>query len=367
MANFPDPPAALELTLRTPPGDDRPVFVAGNFNNWTASDPNFRLEQIGDGEFRYRFPVNASPQLPIEYKYLRGDWSGAEIDRFGNETPNRILRERHGAHRDFVPRWRHDGQSYRPDLLPQVRVISDHFDPPAGVRTRRVAALLPHDYEQTRRRYPVLYLQDGQNLFDDYAPFGSWELLRQLAGLQGIGRGNLIVIAIDHAEEDRVEEYTPSFDTKLGVGQGKEYVRYLRNVVKPFVDAEFRTLPGREHTGIGGSSMGGLISIYAGLMFPDCYSKLMIFSPSLWVAPTIYKYKSNAFGTQPTRVYLYGGGKESKGLLPQMKRFQRSIERACRNDDQLEIQLQVNPEGVHNEAEWGREFPRAVEWLFYGG
>ena len=366
MTNYPDPPEPLVLTLRTPPGDDRPVYVAGNFNNWTARDAAYRLQKTGDGEFQFRFSPDALPQPPLEYKYLRGDWSGAEIDRFGNEVPNRIVRENRGTHRDYVPRWRHEGQNYRSEFLPQVRVISDHFDPPAGVRTRRVAALLPHDYEQSRRRYPVLYLQDGQNLFDDHAPFGSWNLLRQLAGLQDIGRGNFIVIAIDHAEAERVEEYTPSFRTKLGVGQGKEYVRYLRNVVKPFVDDHFRTLPGREHTGIGGSSMGGLISIYAGLMFPDCYSKLMIFSPSLWVAPNIYKYKSNTFGTQPTRVYLYGGGQESRGLLPQMKRFQRSIERADRGQGQLQLQVQINPEGGHNEAEWGREFPRAAEWLFYG-
>ena len=366
MPTYPDVPEPLTLSLKTPAGDDdRPVFVAGNFNNWTAGDPKFEMRRTEDGWFQFRFPRDFSFQLPVEYKYLRGDWSGAEIDRFGNETPNRILRDARLDQQDYVPRWRHNGQNYRHDLLPQVEVISDNFELPAGVRTRRVAALLPHDYYQNERRYPVLYLQDGQNLFDEHAPFGNWDLLRQLAGLQSIGRGNFIVIAIDHAESDRIEEYTPSFNTKLGVGTGKKYVRYLRNVVKPFVDKHFRTMPGREFTGIGGSSMGGLISIYAGLMYPETYSKMLIFSPSLWVAPNIHRFKSNTFGAQPTKVYLYAGGQESKTLVNRVKRFQRSIERACGDNNELSIKLNVNPNGQHTEHEWGKEFPRAAEWLFY--
>ena len=365
---YTDEPTPLTLSLQTPhdKDDHRPIYLAGNFNNWRAADPAYRLEADGEGNFHFRFSMDQEFMLPIEYKYMRGDWSGAEIDRYGNEVPNRIVRHRHLDQNDYVPRWRFNGESYRPDRLPQVRVISDAFDLPGGIRTRRVAALLPYDYDQTDRRYPVLYLQDGQNLFDEHAPYGNWDMLRQLANLNAAGRGDFIVVAIDHAENERVEEFTPSFQTKLGVGAGKKYVRYLREVVKPFVDRHFRTLPDRANTGIGGSSMGGLISIYAGLMYPDCYSKMLIFSPSLWVAPNIYRFKNEQFAKQPTRIYLYAGGKESAKMMGRVKRFKTAIERNCRDCEGLEFQVSINPDGKHSEYEWGREFPRAAEWLFYG-
>lgn len=94
---------------------------------------------------------------------------------------------------------------------------------------------------------------------------------------------DIIIVSIDHAEDERIAEFTPSYRTRLGVGDGKKYARFLADTLKPHVDQHFRTLPDRVHTGIGGSSMGGLITIYAGLMYPEVYGKLMVFSPSLWV------------------------------------------------------------------------------------
>ena len=111
---------------------------------------------------------------------------------------------------------------YNPDFLPNKVVISESFEIPQLIKTRRITALLPYDYNSSDRRYPVLYLQDGQNLFDDYAPFGNWGIDKKLAHLAGQGKGDIIIVAIDHAEEERIAEFTPSYNTRLGKGRGKE-------------------------------------------------------------------------------------------------------------------------------------------------
>ena len=245
--------------LTTHPDDERPVYLASNFNNWEVQDENMRMTSLSGG--RYQLDVYGHINFPIEYKYTRGSWNQVEMDEYGNSRGNRIVERPVDIIKDKVHFWQLNGETHYPPYLPQIEVISDKFEIPQLIKTRRIAALLPHDYYKTNKKYPVLYLQDGQNLFDDYAPFGSWEVDKKLALLQRKGLGDVIVIAIDHAKEERIKEYNPGGNPKLGKGQGREYVRFLAETLKPFVDKTFRTKPDRLNTGIGGSSMGGLISI----------------------------------------------------------------------------------------------------------
>ena len=255
--------------------------------------------------------------------------------------------------------------NFNPDRLPHIQVISEQFEIPQLVKTRRITALLPHNYHETERRYPVLYLQDGQNLFDDFAPFGNWGVDRKLALMAEKGMSDIIVIAIDHAEEERVAEFTPSHQTKIGVGDGKKYTRFLADTLKPYVDQHFRTLTDREHTGIGGSSMGALVSIYAGLMYPEVYGRLMIFSPSLWVSPNIPDFGIPFHDPLAARIYIYAGGKESDTMIPNITRYKNALERKGMDMSKFEFHISIDPEGIHNEVHWGREFPKAIEWLFF--
>ena len=355
------------LKLITSTDDERPVYVAGTFNDWTAADENFRMEPAGDRPGHYRRTLHFDEGTEhVEYKYTRGGWEGVELD------PNCGSALNHGryvanswATPDRVECWAGAGLHYREDLLPVIQLIEEDFDIPQRIRTRRIAALLPHDYHRSDRRYPVLYLQDGQNLFDDHAPYGSWGVDKRLAAMAEGGQGDLIVVAIDHAEDQRISEFTPtSFNTTLGRGDGRAYVQFLAETLKPYVDAHFRTLPGPEHTGIGGSSLGGLVSIYAGILYPRIYDRLLIFSPSLWVTPEIPFRLMDLKDQFRGRVYLYGGEAESKSMVPNMRRFRDQIVRETGARD-LEIRLEVDPLGQHNEARWGREFPRAIEWLFF--
>jgi len=355
----------LRLQLQTPAEEHgRPVFVSGNFNGWRTGSGAYQMEQTGPGYYELNFPAEEWLPEQLEYKYHRGDWNQVELDRFGNTRPNRSLNTReHNTQSDSVDRWLVDGLAYNPAYLPKIEILTEDFKIPKLIKTRRIAALLPHDYHETDKRYPVLYLQDGQNLFDDYAPFGSWGVDKKLALMKEQGFGDIIVVAIDHAEKDRITEFTPSYRTQLGAGSGKKYLRVLADRLKPYVDEHFRTLPGRENTGIGGSSMGGLISIYAGLIYPEVYGKLMIFSPSLWVSPNIPFRVMNLNDPQDMDIYIYAGEGESENMVPNIHRFMQAAEE--QGDASFNFELSLDPDGAHNEARWGQEFPRAAEWLFF--
>lgn len=253
---------------------------------------------------------------------------------------------------------------FNASFLPEKVIISESFEIPQLIKTRRIAALLPYNYHNSGRQYPVLYLQDGQNLFDDYAPFGNWGIDKKLAMMAEQGKGDVIIVAIDHAEEERIEEFTPSYNTRLGRGQGKKYVRFLADTLKPYVDQHFRTLPDRRHTGIGGSSMGGLISIYAGLMYPEVYSRLMLFSPSLWVDPNIHFHLVSFLEPSDLKIYLYGGGKEGSKMVENLVWFKNTLESQGMAES-IDFFLSIDPDGHHNEERWGREFPKALNWLFF--
>lgn len=352
----------FELTT----ADDRelPIYISGDFNNWNASEESLRLQKVS--RHKYQLQLTIAPGAPetLTYKYTRGSWESVEIDEYGNETKGRVIFTKQQLIQDFVPRWKENGLFYNPSLLPEKVIISENFEIPQLIKTRRIAALLPHDYHQSDKHYPVLYLQDGQNLFDDHAPFGNWAVDKKMAVLAEKGLSDVIIVAIDHAEEERIAEFTPSMKTRLGRGDGKKYVRFLADTLKPYVDKTFRTLPQRDQTGMGGSSMGGLITIYAGLMYPEVYGKLMVFSPSLWVVPNIHFNLMNLDELFDLKIYLYGGGEEGTYMVPNMQRFVTAVEQQ-KSDTNIDVNLSIDPKGKHNEARWGEEFPKAIEWLFF--
>lgn len=249
--------------------------------------------------------------------------------------------------------------------LPGIRIIAEDYNIPQLSKKRRISVLLPYNYDKTSKGYPVLYLHDGQNLFDDGGPYGNWGIDKKLAKLAQKGKGDIIIIAIDHAEEERVLEFSPFKKTKWGKGHGKKYLKFLVETLKPHVDKNFRTLSTREFTGIGGSSMGGLISIYAGLMYPEVFSKLMVFSPSLWITPKIYFDAINFDHPFPTEIYLYAGGKESENMVPNVKHLKRILEKKGVSANKINIHLSIDRKGQHSEAFWGEEFPVAVDHLFF--
>lgn len=355
----------LTLELFTPADDARPVFLVGNFNGWATQQDSFRMERVREGHYQYIF--TESPPYPLEYKYVKGGWEAEELDEDGHPPVNRRITSPRAKIMDIAPRWKKHVSGYDPAFYPDIRIIGREFSIPQLDRRRRVSVLLPWNYDQSDLRYPVLYLQDGQNLFESNAPFGTWGLDRQLAIMAEKGQGDFILVAIDHGGKERIQEFLPYNSPKWGAGLGRDYARFLAETLKPYIDSHFRTLPEREHTGIGGSSMGGLISIYAGVLYPQVYSRFMIFSPSLWISDRIYREPLRFHHLSPTRIYLYAGGKESKTMAPGAVRFKEIIEKRGFNPGTVQFRLEIDPEGEHNEARWGREFPKAASWLLGTG
>ncbi|OOG72780.1 alpha/beta hydrolase [Algoriphagus sp. A40] len=358
------PTRTKKIVLQTPEDDDRPVYISGNFNEWTTQDFKFKMNKIEEGKYEFDFPESPEFEGELIYKFTKGDWSEVEIDRYGNRTPNRHWNDDKPVKFEKVAKWRKNWLPYRPSQLPQIHLISEEFEIPQLNKTRKIWALLPHDYDTSTEQYPVLYLHDAQNLFNENAEFGNWQIDKKLAVMSDYGIGKIIIIAVEHAEEERLQEYNVG-KTVLGQGHGKQYIRFITDTLKPFVDKTYRTKSEREFTGIGGSSMGGLVSIFSGLIYPEVFGKLMVFSPSLWVIPKIKLGFLDFFEPQETRLYLYAGGKESETMVDLVTKFRKRILKRETLQGKMKVRLSINKKGKHNESYWSDEFPKAIEWLFF--
>lgn len=355
----------MKFTLLSKEDDDRPVYITGNFNNWDPRDANFQMQLVEDNKYFIEIADEILPEN-IEYKFTRGGWENGEIDRHGNVNPNRKVERSLQQIGDTVERWRINWGPFKKEFSPLVEIISEKFFIPQLNKTRKIWALLPYNYHSTTETYPVLYLQDAQNLFNEGSAFGNWEIDQKMSILAEYGRGEVIIIAIENGSEDRIKEYVLDHNSITENAEGKKYIRFLADTLKPYVDSVYRTKPEREFTGIGGSSLGALISIYSGFLYPEVYSKLMIFSPSLWVNPENNFPVMNFKNPYEIKVYLYAGEKETEKMTERIALFEKTMKGwETSNSVQLQIKTSLNPEGKHQEFFWSQEFPRAMEWLFF--
>lgn len=250
-----------------------------------------------------------------------------------------------------------------------VHIVSDSFPIPQLGRTRRVWIYLPPGYAGSSARYPVLYMHDGQNVFDAATSFaGEWGVDETLDRLRAGGDPGVIVVAVDNDGAHRMDEYDPwkAADPKLGGGEGDAYVDFLVHTLKPYIDRHYRTLPDREHTGIMGSSMGGLISLYAALEHPDVFGRAGIFSCACWVVKRqVLALTRRAAGMRsPPRLYFVAGGRETPD--GQQARDQREVvdSLVAAGIPAAALRARVAPDGEHREWFWRREFGAAYRWLF---
>jgi predicted alpha/beta superfamily hydrolase len=227
---------------------------------------------------------------------------------------------------------------------------------------RDIDVFLPPSYKRTRWRYPVVYMQDGQNLADAHRAFsGTWDLPHAIAALAGRGI-EAIFVGVPNMGPERVREYSPFFDMKHGGGDGDAYLAYLERTVKPLVDRRFRTCPEREATGIFGSSMGGLISLYGFFRAPETFGYVGAMSPSLWFAGrAILSYIEND-GSPPGRIYLDTGTEEGAGTLRDARHLSRLLERKGYEPDSALRFVEVEG-GQHTEPHWAQRLVPALEFL----
>lgn len=352
----------------------QPLYVAGSFNDWQPGAAGYALARQADGSYQLTLP--ATVRGTQEFKFTRGSWATGETDAAFQPIANRraefgaspaTLTFRIAAWQDQRPRGAPTGPKSHTSTA-NVQVLSDSFRlPQLGGRVRRIWLYLPPGYATARRqRYPVLYLQDGQNVFDEATSFsGEWgvdETLNQLVAA-GQHHTGCIVVAIDNGGEHRLDEYSPWANAAYQKGgEGDQYTNFLALTLKPYIDAHYRTRPDAAHTAIAGSSMGGLLALYAGLKYPMLFGRVGVFSPAIWFAKdSILAYERRRPAPVASRFYFVAGPGESETMLPLMAEARNAL--LAKGVKPSQIEFKAPPDGKHAEWFWRREFGPAYRWL----
>lgn len=343
------------------------IYAAGSFNGWNPQDENYKFQHDNYGNYFLDLKLE---QGSYEFKFTRGDWDKVECKKGGAGMANRILNvETNESISLTIEEWadRFPAAPKKSTASRNVRIIDTAFLMPQLKRTRRIWIYLPECYSSCTKRFPVLYMHDGQNLFDDATSYsGEWGIDEYLDSL-GMEANQCIVVGIDNGGAKRLNEYCP-YDFSLsgigglttsGKGEGNEYVDFLVKTLKPFIDKNYRTVKNKANTAIAGSSMGGLISLYAVLKYPRVFGAVGVFSPAFWVAPKIFddiKAKGNKLSS---KIYFYAGKLEGESMVPGMLKAYETISKVSKST----MQAVIRDDGRHNEPTWRKEFPLFYKWI----
>lgn len=337
------------------------IYLAGNFNMWNPSANEFIFEKQND---KWSLTITL-PNGSYEYKITRGNWQTVEENADYSPMGNRMLTINGDTTVQIkVGAWADDRPVQNKVIThtstAQVHILDTAFYMPQLNRYRRVWIYLPKDYDKTKRRFPVIYMHDGQNVFDASTAYsGEWGVDEFLDTLSKFCH-EAIIVAIDNGAAKRMNEYNPWEFMEFGKGEGNLYVDFMVKTLKPYIDNHYRTFKGKKNTSVAGSSMGGLISLYAALKYPRVFGNAGIFSPAFWTAKGIDSMVTAKSARMNTRLFFYAGGKESETMVPDMLRVEDEI----RQKSKSEIKSVVDPEAKHNEAAWRKYFPEFYSWIF---
>lgn len=344
------------------------IFIAGSFNGWNPQDKNYQFQK-NDRGYSIELSLNIGS---YEYKITRGGWNKVECTKEGKDVGNRNLTVDNNATVEIsVGGWKDLfalSNQKRSTAGKNVKIIDTAFYIPQFKRTRRVWVYLPLTYNNSDKKYPVLYMHDGQNVFDDATSFsGEWGIDEAIDTL-GSKYKECIVVGIDNGGNERLSEYSP-YDFKWQTGQnsytnikavGDKYVDFLVKTLKPFIDKKYRTIKSKENTFTAGSSMGGLISLYAVLKYPKVFGGAGVFSPAFWAAPKIFDDIKTKGKKVSSKIYFYAGDDEAESMVPMTLHAFNEMHRVSRSK-MCEV---IRAGGKHNEQRWRIEFPLFYEWLF---
>jgi len=366
----PADPANPAVTFEVSVGVDHPagapVWVTGEAPTLGAWNPRgIRLYKRSDGKFvgQARVPAGTTSRFAL----TRGSWSTSERLADGSEAPLRTLTVGGEARTEVltVERWlQSDKSKVLTGNIEYLRGMTS-----AHVSTRDVIIWLPPGYQEAGNttRYPVLYMHDGQNLMDGSTSFaGEWHLDEVAQRLVQLGQLEpLIIIGVYNVGSHRISDYTPVPDPDYGGGNAAAYASYLVDELKPRIDADYRTLTDAASTGVAGSSLGGLVSMYLGLSRPETFTRLGVVSPSVWWANQEIVSRVQAQPEKlPLRVWLDIGTQEGSGeTVPAARALRDALVGEGWLLEQDLFYLEV-PGGVHNEASWAARADLILRALF---
>ena len=229
---------------------------------------------------------------------------------------------------------------------------------------RDVLVWLPPGYDESGREYPVLYMHDGQNLFEPataFQPGEHWRVGETATELIEDGRIEpLIIVGIYNTGEARVDEYTPTGDKRLGGGHADDYGRMIIEELKPLVDRAYRTKPDAANTGVGGSSLGGLVSLHLGFTHPAVFTKIAALSPSVWWGRKTIR---EAYSKPPIRLWVDMGTAEGRKGLDDARLLKAALVGLGFAPD-VDLHYAEYEGATHSEHAWSERVGPMLEWLF---
>lgn len=353
---------------------DDPIYLTGNFNSWDPADEKLRLQANDEDFLEIILELSDVPSDRVEYKFTRGSWHRSECTAEGRLTgPRWTQLGRDTTIQVQIEGWRDDYPKHT--TSPQVKVLDSAFYMPQLGKHRKIWIYLPEDYERTEQRYPVIYMQDGQHLFDEATSQGrigpiEWGVDETLDAAPQ----SAIVVAINHLEDyaEREPEFYFHPNSNHPKVQGPQYVSFIVETLKPYVDRHYRTLSEPRHTAIAGSSLGGLISLYAGLHYPEVFGLLGIFSPSLWMDEGHLEQDLRSLTLDQQLIsqqkyYFYAGGQENRrkedGSFVRMQDDVTRVMELLKNTASPAITYAYNPAGRHGALHWKDAFPDFYQWF----
>jgi predicted alpha/beta superfamily hydrolase len=339
------------------------IYISGTFNNWNPADMNSKLKPFAGG--RRVIVFNDVDTGHYEFKFTRGNWDKVETTAKGENIENRMLDLKSDTSVELtIAGWKDD---FPDKPIPNtasvnVHIIDTAFYMPQLNRYRKIWIYLPSSYNKIKNKtYPVLYMHDGQNLFNrQTAAFAEeWGVDECLDTLAAKLNKECIVVGIDNGGDKRMTEYNPYDDAKYGKGEGKQYIDFIATTLKSYIDSTYRTQKDAKHTFIAGSSLGGLISLYALIEYTYVFGGAGIFSPAFWLTPQLYADVTNVKWQKGFRIYFYAGEKESNTMIRDMQRMFNIIKQknCCTMEDV------TFPLGQHTEKYWREEFDDFYRWM----
>ncbi len=348
------------IPINTPAGAS--IFAAGNFQNWTPGDPNFKLSPGMNGTFSITFTPAVGT---VEFKFTRGDWATVEGGAGGGFQPNHMVNYS-GQPKTVdiaILSWEDLGGTSGSTAAWNVSILDPAFFMPQLNKNRRIWLYLPPDYATTTKKYPVLYMHDGQNLFDDATSFsGEWGVDESLNTLFAAGDYGCIVVGIDNGGADRIDEYSVWKNSQYGGGNGEKYANFIVQTLKPYMDSHYRTLIDAAHTGTAGSSLGALIANYIGIEHQSVFGKIGNLSPAFWFSDSCFSHVTTTGKTGDIRAYFVAGTNESTTMVPKMTQMRNTFQNI--GVPNSELFLKSDNDGAHSEWYWEREFSACYQFLF---
>ncbi|MFY7651801.1 MAG: alpha/beta hydrolase-fold protein, partial [Chitinophagaceae bacterium] len=337
------------------------IYLAGTVNNWNPANTDFELKPDVNGIYQITIPNNSGT---IQYKFTRGDWASVEANASGQDIPNRSLTISNLPQtvNITIQSWK---DLFASTAAANVQILNNSFVMPQLSRTRKIWLYLPPDYASSTKRYPVIYMHDAQNVFDARTSFsGEWGVDEALNQLFNNGNYGAIVVGIDNGGGNRLNEYSPWVNTSYGGGEGDAYIEFIAQTLKPYIDANYRTLTGSANTCLFGSSMGALISLYGGVKYPQIFGKLGLFSPAYWFAlnPLVQYIQNSTNSLSNLQLYHAAGTNESATMITHIQSISNAL--IAKGVSSSNMRLKNDADGAHSEWYWRREFPAAYQWLF---